>query len=1289
MRRRQRHFLVSAVAVLAATTTIYILWSRTSIVPDQVAKSLTENLLREHGYRLAMDALEGSPGGDLKFVHPRLFAVADTSRTTFSADEVLVRLGRPWDLFRGRVVLERLRLTNPVVILGDPPAEETAAAPSRSQPRQPWPRLQVRSLEIAGARVLRARDGSREVVRADATLRIDSDLPALEVELQHASLGLRGDSVRINDAGGRFVWRGDSVQVRDFRLHTVATSVEAGGSLRPEARSGSLEGQIGPLDLEEVGHVAGVPLRAGRLVGPVQVIWRNDTFEVRGRVSGNIDTYDLSEVDFSLVSGPEGLELRRVTGRVNEVHLEVTAQLREGALRGQVNLADVDLRRLLPDLASRLPEQSLAGRIGFERRSAADTLRLDVRLASSRMRDVQLDRVEANVGILGKSARIHRLLVESPLGRAEARGRYDDGQIDMDFELDAPEVTAMSRLLGVTGLTGDVYASGHIAGPMHELALEADLTSDRLARGGVRLWSTEVSLWAQQLGPRPLLDVELRADSLGLQGQVLRLLSADLAYADGALHILRSQASTGDTLVAAAGTVQSLGHDWTGERRPSTRVRLETMLLQLGGQEIRIEDPATLWLRGQAVHLDSLRLVTRGGVLRLDGGVDAKSRVVGVRAEIEGFDLGFLRRLIHLEHELEGTGAGWIEARGTLDATLLDGHIAVWNGAWNNLRFDSLQVAVQSDARSVEVRHLRLATPEGDLSGTARLGYLPALERWLKGIPGSRSRADLASAEITARFDLDDLQLESLWKARSPAAAAPAWRARLTSTVHLTGTISDPKLEATGAVSAIHTGNVQMGALHFGVGYAQDRLVLRDVEVSNEGQSARVEGVVPLHLDFFAGASLPRDQPLSGRVLLPRGSFALLWRYIPTFESPPGNLPAGEVEARLDVSGTLAAPQLQGELQVDGASFVLRDMEEVYRDVYARGTFSGKRLQFTEIRGTSGGGKVSGSGWIDFEALRVSTYDLRFRVERLPVLSIPEMSALVSGNLQVRGRDIGAADPIPDVRGTLDVLLAEITQEFDPQSGEAEIFTTDKPEWLSDLELRAPKGHVWVKNSQVDAELAGNVQVVRTLDGLDFKGLATLKRGNYTLPFVRFELRRGELDFSRHPGLDPEFDIEAQSGRSGERTYVALTGHLKNPRLTFWSDRSELTSEQIQQELVSVGSDEGAVAIADIAEQTIRDLRLLPHFSIDPAQADSSQGNATSSALLRYNISAGRAISDRIFLIYTQGVYSDIQQRVAVEIDINRWLLMDSSYERRSISSAAPDQVQNAFDINLKYRHEY
>jgi hypothetical protein len=158
---------------------------------------------------------------------------------------------------------------------------------------------------------------------------------------------------------------------------------------------------------------------------------------------------------------------------------------------------------------------------------------------------------------------------------------------------------------------------------------------------------------------------------------------------------------------------------------------------------------------------------------------------------------------------------------------------------------------------------------------------------------------------------------------------------------------------------------------------------------------------------------------------------------------------------------------------------MLRDMED--RDVDATGEFDGKVLRIREMSAATGPeGTVRGEGEVEFAGLKVGKYRFGLQLRNVPVYSVPEMTAVVSGDgFEIRSVQIGDK-LVPDMRGTLDVLRGELRMEFAPEAGSGgSPLETDVPEWMADLGLRAEKGNVWIRNSLVDAELAGSIQLVR------------------------------------------------------------------------------------------------------------------------------------------------------------------------------------------------------------------
>jgi autotransporter translocation and assembly factor TamB len=1284
------------VALIAAVGTIGVLWSRTSIVPDQVAKRFTENLLRERGYALDLDGVRGTWAGEMLFLHPRIRTLADSSRVVLRADAARLRLRDLRGLLQGRVGVAHLTFDRPRIVWGAG-LPSLAGSPSRPE-KDAFPRLAIDVLEIHGGSFEDARGGRlAEVDHVDARLRVESSPQAVHLRLERATGSLPRDSLRIEALRAGLRWQADTLWVQDAWLETSASRLAGGGWVALGQRGGWFAAEMRALDAAEVVRLLDRSPHGGTLRGPVECSWSGAQVTARATVSGTLDAHRFDDVEVDAESGPSGLRVQRAAGRVDECAFDLSLDLRGGALAGTLRLADADLHRLVPERAASLPAHRVSGSFSFQRRSAADTLFVEASVDAGVVRGVSIERARIRLARSGDRTWLRAVDIAAPAGRLHLVGEVDADSLDVDFDLDAADIGRLAAAFGRAVAPGGAIAvQGRAYGALAAPRLEAEARAPHLAYGGASLANAAIDFWGQDLRRDPAFEIQLRADSLCVRGHTLREVAADLAWADGTLHVERSQGSAGDTLVAVAATLRNLPRDWSGVRRRTAEVRLETVLLQIGDAEFRVEDPAGIWWTEGAVHVDSLKLVTRGGSVRLAGTLDRRLGQVAAEAQLEGLDLSFLRHVTRLRSELAGSAWGRLAAHGRLDRVRLDGYFAARAGRWNGLAFDSLAVELASDAASTEVPALQLATPQGSVRGRLRLGVLPDLAGWLGPGGRARARADLDAVAVDAELDLADVDLER-WR---PGAGDESfgWGARVSAHVAAAGTVRAPHVTARGTAERLHFWQRDVGSLAGEITYADEYLVLGDLRIDNEDQVLAVAGRVPCRLHLLGGAVIPRDRPMSLNAELPRSSFAVVERFLPLFEPPPAGMPRGEVEARLDVGGTLADPHLRGGFHAAGVAFSLRDMEEIYRDVTADGVFEGNTLRIQSLRGRTGEhGTIAGSGELVFAGPRLAGYSYALELGAASIRSLPDIFADVSGSLQVHSEAVGPNRIlVPSIGGTLNVQRAEITQEFTAEGGEAVILETDVPEWLCDVELRAEQGDVWIRNSLVDAELEGNLRVVRTGRGIDFQGLVRVKRGTYSYLTNRFEIKSGELDFSRSPGFNPGLNIEGQRGRSGERIYVSLTGTAMEPHLAFRSERLDWSSDQIQQLLLDPTAEQAeapaTTAIADFTEQVVRDLALLPAFTIDPVATGKGrpESGAQRAALFSgVNVSAGRAISDRVFLVYTQGVKSDIKQKVSIEVDINRWLLMESAYERRNVTEAGVDRGQNAYDLNLKFRHEY
>jgi autotransporter translocation and assembly factor TamB len=564
-----------------------------------------------------------------------------------------------------------------------------------------------------------------------------------------------------------------------------------------------------------------------------------------------------------------------------------------------------------------------------------------------------------------------------------------------------------------------VEVQGSISGPLHAPQVDARGLLHTARWDNMQASEVEFELQAD-LAAQSDVTVELRARDFQYRNHNADRAKATLQWIGNTLRIRRAEVARADTMVAMAAVYHQAKRDWRGDARASHRLQLETALMQVGLREIRLEEPATLWWTDKAAHLDSLRLVSRGGRLRVDGGFDLKTARIDGRAEVEDFDLEFLSSFAPWDHIAEGHGTGWFEAHGDLDRTQVDARLHIVDGSWNSMPFDSLQLELQSDAFSVELRRLQLGTPFGELSAAGRVGYLPAMRRWVQAQSGSRDAVALASASIEGSIELADMQLDRAWMARGAGVAEPAWQARVTAGIVLQGSVEAPRWSLRGSAQDVVLPEVHVDSLRVAAAFANDRLSVGEFAMQVRDARVLATGVLPVRGSLLGRPGWLRDEPVEAHIELPRSSFAVVQRLLTVFEPVPQSVPLGDIEGKLDIRGTLRDPVLEGAMQAHGVGFTFAGMEEVYENVNALGTFQGNTLALRDITGSIGKeGRVTGTGELRFGGLSVDDYHFDLQAHGILVNSVPQVLALVSGTIAVDGRTLRGDAVVPEFTGVL------------------------------------------------------------------------------------------------------------------------------------------------------------------------------------------------------------------------------------------------------------------------------
>tara|TARA_R110002033_G_scaffold82668_3_gene133557 strand:+ start:315 stop:4487 length:4173 start_codon:yes stop_codon:yes gene_type:complete len=412
------------------------------------------------------------------------------------------------------------------------------------------------------------------------------------------------------------------------------------------------------------------------------------------------------------------------------------------------------------------------------------------------------------------------------------------------------------------------------------------------------------------------------------------------------------------------------------------------------------------------------------------------------------------------------------------------------------------------------------------------------------------------------------------------------------------------------------------------------------------------------------------------------GGAESLWRLtgVETFDL------TGPVAASADVSGSLANPQIKGQVRTSSARLESPLTGTVVSNIKAAGQFDGSRLVLSNLTGTTAnGGAVSGSGSFNFAVAPGEGIGISVDVDarQAALIARDDFAATVTGPIKIRSSPDGglisgdvvlnrsffrfgqasARASLPDIK----------TREINRRADERPVRVRDRP-WRFDLTANAPN-RLRVEGMGLDSEWSANLKISGPVDNFAMVGTANMLQGNYTFAGRRFRLERGRIRFVGNQPVNPILDIEAEANLTGLNATINVTGTGNEPEIAFASipalPQDELLSRILfGASIANLSAPEAVQLAAAVASlnssggglDPINQLRKavgLDRLRILPSDTDAGSGTS---------IAAGKYITRRIYVeLITDGKgYSATQ----LEFQITRWLSILSTISTLGRQSA-------------------
>ncbi|MEZ4387522.1 MAG: translocation/assembly module TamB domain-containing protein [Candidatus Krumholzibacteriia bacterium] len=1091
-----------------------------------------------------------------------------------------------------------------------------------------------------------------------------------DLQRLYGRVSVDAEGVHTDGLGG--VWNGGEVEVAGLLGHGVL-NLDASGRGVEAAAVTDLTGV--PLDFTAAGDI------------DIQLAAARDTLTLAADFSGRFEAWNLRNVHGEAWITARQAVFHTLVGGVEEAHYDGTLTVDSlGVITLEGDVRNVDLQRgLIPETdPAKLPRTAGDGHLRIVHTPGNEATWVRGVLSQGEIDIMPFDSCAVDVWAVADSLHFRRIDLSEGSVRARLQGTSNRrevfaGTLDLTID-DLRDVPAGWRWPPLTGRARGRLALG---GRVDELGASGSLAYEDLTLGPLLVDAGEATLVGERvLGERWQLGLATTGPGFHLGGVPLgdyRLwLRADAASA--AVDSFR--AVRGDTVVTVHGRA---------DFQPDlATIGIDRGAVTLAGNEWRLAGPLDAAMGPGRLTVSRFNLVSQQGQLTADARYSAADSLVDGRLEVRNFDLNLLDPFLRERFRPGGLATATLVVRGTPDDPEADVVGRLVGASFDAAELDSLTLSARFEGGEVRLDTLDLVTDYGNVSVRGTLAN-----------PGVAPRGFWAGAALDLDLEIRDGDWRFLEQFAIPA--LDRLTGRVDGRLHAGGTTGDPLIRGELDSAPFTFQWLKLDRLHGNVRVDRTQLALGDL-VGNQDQlvlTGRVE--LPLRFDLRSQPESPPDGPFLAQLVVPDGSdLAPLVDATSAFTRLEGR-GGGE----LIISGPMSHPRYQGRMAVAGVGFVLRGNEEVFRNCEASGRFADDRLILDRVTGEEGlRGVFSGQGYVLFDGLVLTTWDVDFRADRFLVASIPDLRAVVSTrNGRFTGVPVGPDRLlVPQFEGDYELIKGRYTGNF-AETGAGAVDPTlgnVAPDWLADVRITGPPRSARIINNTMELDLSGDVTLVRDADGMVVNGGMTIDNGRLPVFHNTFRVVRGRLDFSRSVGVIPTVDIDAETrvrlrgataGQSRvERLLVHAVGPASAMSISF-SSESGYPREAIERMLLGLSpypdaqGDQGALTNASIGagfnlieREIAREIDLFDTIEIDQIQREQAQGGVGLDPL----IGVGKYLGTDLYIKYAQGLNQN-DRDLLIEYQINDLLLLQTEVRRRI------DEYQGdaTYNLDLKYRYEY
>ncbi|MEM7022583.1 MAG: translocation/assembly module TamB domain-containing protein [Pseudomonadota bacterium] len=854
-----------------------------------------------------------------------------------------------------------------------------------------------------------------------------------------------------------------------------------------------------------------------------------------------------------------------------------------------------------------------------------------------------------------------------------------DEQLDGRLSLDVPRLSTLASLLDQP-IDGELKIETSLAGSINAPEIGLAARSDKVQLGDLAIENAKLRAEARDVATAPSGKVDLALTVNGLQANLstpYRLDGERLELAEIALRAPRSQVDGALSVdlerTLVDGSLRGRVQDLAG-LAPVLPIRLRGELdldINLSAEDSKQAASTSLKVRDLLGDFGRLR--------RLEADAQVSDAMGAARFDAKASAQDFHQDDLHIEQ-------AQVRADGTREQLSLD--LGASGEIMEPFDLDARADVTFHDVTAVRLEQLsgQVASQPVRLAGPAEVSIGDRVLRVVGldlRVADARVTADgsLAQGQVSADVALQELSLELL-----ADLGAPDLLGQVDANLRMRGAASNPSAEFDLTATGLRAADPAFDDLPPAKLTAKAALESRRLrlDVRSEGATDKplvLNAELPLSLQLEPFAVSVPDDPISGRL----DAEVQLARLADIAGLDDDRL-EGLLDTGLRLSGSAHDPQIDGTIEIIDGIYENGLTGTVLHDLTLRAVARQQQLTIEELSANDGGtGRLSGTGSIRIDPADSFPMDVDVTLTATRLVQTNDVDATVRGNLNLAG-DL----QFSRLTGKITVERADISipDQFGPtvptikveEIGGAPDRPTSEPTGGSALDLRLDvlvdlPGRVFVRGRGLESEWYGSIEAKGPATDPRLTGTLSIRRGFFDLLDRRFDLRRGEIEFSGVSPPNPTIDLEAVARAVDITAIISVEGNAKDPKLTLESEpplpEDEVLSRLLFNREASSITPVQAVQLAAAVDRlrgggvdVLGRLRAaIGVDTLDVSNSSDSEGDGISGSRLR----AGKYLTDDVYVEAERGTEAQSgRARVEVEILPNLSLQADTGEDANS-----------------------